>query len=293
MAVLSEVIREISLGHINNNGLLVGQCLTAVGWVGGTVPEEPTHKGIIELSMSDVAGGGIATGLALAGRRPIYIVRFQGFQWYNIVSIVNYAAKSKEMWGIPCPIFVRSISVEGSIGPVASGCQHTLATRVPGITVVAPMTIGEYKKVWSEFLLDSDPYYVSEHKRSWGYGNEIDDITTYNPKIVIIGISASRFDIYPIARERTDISFYNCYRLRPFGISSQALVDLSKCKIGIIVDDEYTNGIATAIASDLMIKTGAKVYTIGLEDRVVGFGPTMDNTAPSTERILGLIKAVI
>ena len=69
---LKDTIKRISKKHLlENNGLLLGQCLTAVGWVGGTVPELKEKDGIIELSMADVAGGGIAVGAALAGRRPL------------------------------------------------------------------------------------------------------------------------------------------------------------------------------------------------------------------------------
>src|SRR3989344_8182023 len=126
----AETIREITRNHLlKNRGVALGQCLTAVGWVGGTVPELREENGLVELSMADVSSGGIAVGVALAGRRPIYIVRYQGFQWYNAPSIVNYAAKSKEMWGIPCPIFVRSIGMDGGIGPVASGSHHGMYMR--------------------------------------------------------------------------------------------------------------------------------------------------------------------
>src|SRR5690348_10669116 len=96
----AESIKQITRDHlVTHHGIALGQCLTAVGWVGGTVPELTEADGLIELSMADVAGGGIAVGAALAGRRPIYIVRYQGFQWYNAATVVNYAAKSKAMWG--------------------------------------------------------------------------------------------------------------------------------------------------------------------------------------------------
>ena len=42
----------------------MGQCLTAVGWVGGTLPELYEDNGMVELSMADVAGGGFAVGAA-------------------------------------------------------------------------------------------------------------------------------------------------------------------------------------------------------------------------------------
>jgi pyruvate/2-oxoglutarate/acetoin dehydrogenase E1 component len=80
------------------DAIIMGQCLTAVGWVAGTVPSWVDKKNIVELSMADVANGGIAVGAALNQNRPvIYVVRYQGFLWYNAISIINYAAKSKEM----------------------------------------------------------------------------------------------------------------------------------------------------------------------------------------------------
>ena len=122
-----ETIKNTTKKHLKeNNGLIFGQCLSAVGWVGGTVPELTEKDGLIELSMADVANGGFVVGAALKGIRPIYVVRYQGFQWYNAPIIVNYACKSKEIWGIPCPIFVRSIAMEGAIGPVAGSSHHSL-----------------------------------------------------------------------------------------------------------------------------------------------------------------------
>ena len=127
---LADTIRTTTSNHLTKcNGLLFGQCVTAVGWIGGTVPELSEKDGIMELSMADVAGSGIAVGAALMRRKPIYVIRYQGFMWYNAAPILNYAAKSKDIWGVPCPIFVRSIAMEGHIGPVATGSQHGMVMR--------------------------------------------------------------------------------------------------------------------------------------------------------------------
>ena len=48
---LRETIKEIVRIHLKeNNGIAMGQCLTAVGWVGGTLPELYEEDGMIELS---------------------------------------------------------------------------------------------------------------------------------------------------------------------------------------------------------------------------------------------------
>ena len=55
-----ETIKDTIYRHLKeNNGLVFGQCLSAVGWVGGTLPELTEEEGLIELSMSDVSNGGI------------------------------------------------------------------------------------------------------------------------------------------------------------------------------------------------------------------------------------------
>ena len=54
---VAETIRELSRLHIKKNkGLIMGQCLSAVGWVQNTVPAQ--KKGIVEFPMTDVAGAG-------------------------------------------------------------------------------------------------------------------------------------------------------------------------------------------------------------------------------------------
>ena len=116
--VLSETIKSITKDHLEQKrGRLYAQCVKAVGWIGGTVPDT---VGIVELPTSDVSNGGIVVGAALAGERPIYVVRYQGFLAYNMITVLNYAAKSMEMWNTPCPVLVRALGMEGSMGPVAS-----------------------------------------------------------------------------------------------------------------------------------------------------------------------------
>ena len=72
---LRDTIKETVRHHLKLGGLAFGQCLTAVGWVGGTLPEMYESEGMIELPMADVAGGGFVVGAALMGKRTIYVIR--------------------------------------------------------------------------------------------------------------------------------------------------------------------------------------------------------------------------
>jgi len=202
-------IKEISRQHLAKGNLLFGQCLTAVGWVGGTIPELTEKDGLVELPMADVSAGGFVVGAALMGKRPIYVVRYQGFQWFNASIIANYAGKSKDLWGQPCPIFIRSIAMEGGIGPVATSSHHGLFMRMPGVKIFSPMTPKEYEGVYDYFMRGDDPMYVSEHRKSFDNKEEFHDVVIDNPDLVLFPISVTRFEMKKVLEDVGNLSVFH------------------------------------------------------------------------------------
>lgn len=294
MEKVSDTIKRLSLAHINNGNKLLGQCLTAVGWVGGTVPELPNHENIIELSMADVAGGGIAVGASLFGNRPIYVVRYQGFLWYNLISVVNYAAKSKFLWGVECPLIVRAIAMEGKIGPVAGSSHCSLAYRMPGIRIVSPMTPREYEKCWEELLQCSDPTIISEHRKSYSVNYETPIIKPKNPVINLFTISATRFEaMKAIEKSKLTIGFYPIVNIKPLTHLDELVQLTNNAEYGsLILDDDYVDGIAKSIAYDIMIRTNKPVHVLGLKNETSGFSDETDNLPPDATEILKAIHTI-
>lgn len=300
MTTVAETIRRITREHLtHHHGLALGQCLTAVGWVGGTVPEMTEAEGLVELAMSDVSGGAIAVGAALAGRRPIYIVRYQGFQWYNAPSIINYAAKSMDMWGIPCPLFVRSIGMDGGMGPVASSSQHGMFTRMPGITVTAPMTPKEYEAVWDHFMRHDTPMYVSEHRRSFSIADEMPDVIVEGADLTLLAISSTRLNAVEaagaLAKEGIRCNIVHLVWLKPFSVDDRICDALAMSKHGgVVLDSDFENGVAKSIAFDILSSMpGVAMRVLGLEDRAAGFAPHLDNLPPTPERIRDAVRRVV
>ena len=296
---LREVIKDTVKLHLTeNNGIAMGQCLTAVGWVGGTLPELYEEDGMIELSMADVAGSGFAVGAALAGKRPMYIIRYQGFNWYNATIPVNYAAKSKELWQRPCPMFIRSIAMEGGIGPVAGSSHHALYYRMPGVKIFSPMTPKEYVKVYNSFMEDDDVYYVSEHRGAYGNTEELPEVVVREPHFTLFPISITRFAAMEAAeellKEGIRVAVHHIMQIKPFKPSLLAIDSLSESKYGgVVLDDDYTNGIAKSLAFDLGSITGAKMNVMGLEDKTAGFYKQVDNLPPNKEQIINKIKSLL
>lgn len=293
---LREVIKEIVSNHLlKNGGIAMGQCLTAVGWVGNTLPELYEDSGMVELSMADVAGGGFAVGAALAGKRPMYIIRYQGFNWFNAPIIINYACKSKEIWGRPCPIFIRSIAMEGGIGPVAGSSHHSLYYRMPGIKIYSPMTPKEYIETYHDFMAANDVFYVSEHRAAFGRKDELPDIEIDYPDYVLFPISITRIFAQEAAEQINrefgiKVAVHHIFKVKPFEPSKNSLNSLKNSKFGgCVLDDDYVDGIAKSLAYDLGVKTTKIVDVLGLENRSAGFGQNLDNLPPSKEAIIQLI----
>lgn len=296
---VAETIRETTRRHLaEGGGLLFGQCVTAVGWIGGTVPEMTEAEGIVELSMADVAGAGIAVGAAVVGRRPIYVIRYQGFMWYDAAPLLNYAAKSKEMWKVPCPIFVRAIAMEGGIGPVASAAHHGMVMRMPGMPVCAPMTPGEWLEAWQWFMSHDEPLYVSEHRRSFPIDREMPHVAHARADVTLLAISAARLNaltaIARLAEEGITCDLIHLLWLKPFRVEPLMLESLGRTRLGLVIDSDFEiAGPSRSIAHELMLASSVPVHALGLEDRTAGFAPHLDNPTPTADRIADRVRSLV
>ena len=294
-----EKIKKITLNHLKKRkSLILGQCLSAVGWVGGTIPQLTAKEGITELNMADVANGGIVVGAGLSNRRPIYVIRYQGFNWFNAPIILNYACKSKEIWNVPCPIFIRGIAMEGSIGPVAGSSHYSLYYRMPGIKIISPMTPKEYQYSYDNFMKDNDVYYVTEHRGSYDNKNELPDYFPRDPDIVLFAISITRFDAEQARKMLLDrgikASIIHQLWIKPFIFEDSWKECLNKSKYGgLVMDDDYEQGVASSIAHRMMIQSDKKVHTLGLDHRTAGFHKSVDNLPPSPEKITSKVMEMI
>lgn len=296
---VAQTIKDVTRKHLEENqGLFLGQCVAAVGWIGGTVPEMTEQEGIVELPAADVAGPGIAVGAALVGRRPIFTIRYQGFMWYNAASLLNYAAKSKEMWGIPCPIFVRAIAMEGGVGPVASNCHHGMVMRMPGMPVAAPMTPEEWLSVWDWFMSHDDPLYVSEHRRSFLIDYEMEPRIHRRADFSLLAISAARLNaleaVKLLEKEGIVCDLIHLLWLKPFPVTPVMLESLRSAGQGLVVDSDFEiAGASRSIAYELMHAAGVPVHALGLEDRTSGFAPQCDNPTPPVGKIVRRVKELL
>ena len=297
---LKETIKNIIYRHLKKNkGQVFGQNLTGVGWVAGTLPKLYEKDGVIELPMADVAGGGIVTGSALVGKKPIYIIRYQGYNWFNCIFIVNYACKSKEIWKIPAPIFIRGIASEGSIGPVAGSSHISIFYKMPGIRIYSPMTTNEYIKIYKEFMKKKDVFYISEHRASYEKAKEFKNIIKKNLDLILMPISVTRFSaeeaILLLGKLGIKVGIIHLVNLKPFKLEKKWIEAIKSTKYGVLMtDNDYKDGILRILAHKIYEKTKKDINVLGLDDRTAGHHSRVDNIPPDAitikKKVLEIIK---
>jgi deoxyxylulose-5-phosphate synthase len=140
--------------------------------------------------------------------------------------------------------------------------------------------------------------YVSEHRKSYDNKAEFCDISFDNPDIVLFPFSVTRFEAEKaseeLLNENVKASVFHQLWIKPLKVSDQAIEQLKNSKYGgIVLDDDYPNGIAKQIAYELMLKTGKKVEVLTIEEKSAGFQPYNDNLPPSKDKICNLIKKII
>jgi len=292
---VADTIREISKIHLlQNNGLLLGESITAIGWVNNTVPD---CSGIVDLPMTDVAGAGIAVGVSLVGRRPIFVIRFQDFLILNGSPLIFYAAKVKELHGNAAPVFVRAIASEG-LGPVHSGVLHSIFMHFPGFLVCSPMTPKEYEETWEVFMQNDYPMIVSEHRISYSNTKEMNDVHVEKADITLYAISSSRFEVDKAAQmlEKDGIkcNIVHILWLKPFELTNRLLDPLNESKLGIVIDSGHEiAGASQSIAYELSQATGQPVKALGLYDKTKCLCPPLQNKTPDANRIYEVVKTII
>ena len=169
---------------------------------------------------------------------------------------------------------------------------------MPGLKVVSPMTPGEYEKVYEEFMKDDEPYYVSEHRKSYDNTKELQNVMHNKSDIVLFPISITRFSAEE-ARKSLEamghkVSIIHQLWIKPFFISDEWNRCLKNSKFGgLVLDDDYEQGVATNIGHKLMLSSSKPVDVLCIENRTAGFHPDVDNLPPTPEKIVSKVLEMI
>jgi len=133
---------------------------------------------VIDTPISESAIIGAASGLALAGKRPIAELMFADFIGVSLDQIWNQMGKFRYMFGgkTTCPAVVRMAYGAGyNAAAQHSQSVHQILTGMPGLKVVMPSCPADVKGLLRTAIRDNDPVMFLEHKALYAMKGEVPD----------------------------------------------------------------------------------------------------------------------
>ncbi len=148
--------------------ILLGEDIGAYGGAFGVTRgllKEFGPERVRDTPISEQALTGVAIGAAAAGLRPVIEIMFMDFITLATDQLVNLAAKLHYVYGLACPLVVRTPSGGGrGYGPTHSQSLERLFTGVPGLRLAAPATAADASGLLQTALADPNPVLFIEHK---------------------------------------------------------------------------------------------------------------------------------
>lgn len=120
---------------------------------------------VINTPMAELGFTGMATGMALAGLRPVIEMQFADFISTAFDAIVQYAASTHYIWQGAVPWTIRAPADGGtSSGPFHSQNPEAWFAHVPGLKVICPGTPADVKGLLTSAIRDNNPVVFFESK---------------------------------------------------------------------------------------------------------------------------------
>jgi pyruvate/2-oxoglutarate/acetoin dehydrogenase E1 component len=204
---------------------------------------------IRDTPISEQALTGMAIGAAVAGLRPVIEIMFMDFITLAVDQLVNMAAKLKPIYGLDCPLVIRTPNGGGrGYGATHSQSLERLFTGIPGIRIAAPSTALEASGLLQTALREQAPVLFLEHKLL--YPQRFDNLTRL-PKPIPFGIA----NAVRTGRDVTIISW--SYMTQ---VALQAAEQLSEAEIEAEVIDLLTlNPLDIDMIAESLKQTGRAV----------------------------------
>jgi pyruvate/2-oxoglutarate/acetoin dehydrogenase E1 component len=136
------------------------------------------ERRVINTPISEDSIMGVATGAAIAGRRPIVEIMFIDFVTLAMSQLVNHAAKLRYMSGgqLSVPLVIRlQQGAGGGWGAHHSQCLEAWFQHVPGLKMVAASNAGDALGLLRAAIRDDDPVLFLEHRALYFRKDEVAD----------------------------------------------------------------------------------------------------------------------
>ncbi|MCB9689784.1 MAG: pyruvate dehydrogenase (acetyl-transferring) E1 component subunit alpha [Alphaproteobacteria bacterium] len=263
--------------HSDERVLLMGE---DVGRYGGSYAvskgllAEFGEERIRDTPLAESGFTGVGVGLALGDRRPIVEIMTVNFSLLALDQIVNNAATLRHMSGgqLSVPLVVRMATGAGR--QLAAQHSHSLENwyaHVPGLRVVAPSCVQDFRGMLWTALQDLDPVVMVEHAGLYNLEGELDpnqgpldldkaairrpgtDVTliTYGGSLPKTLEAAERLAAAGVSAEVLDLR-----TLRPLD-DATILGSVLRTRRCVIVDEGWRTG---SLSGEIAARVGAEAF---------------------------------
>ena len=263
------------------------------------------------LSESVFVGAGI--GAAMGGLRPIVEIMTVNFSLLALDQIVNNAATLRHMSAGQCgvPLVIRMTTGGGR--QLAAQHSHSFDgwyAHIPGLKIVAPGTIADFRWMLGPALADPDPVIIFENGGLYGVSDEVPDDDPGLPldravirrpgtdlTIITFGgtvpISLGAAD--ELAAEGIDAEVLDLRSLRPLD-DATIVASIARTHRAVVVDEGWRSvGLSGEIAARIMeqafYELDAPVGRVATAEVPLPYPQHLEQAAlPSVERIVAAAR---
>ncbi len=262
---------------------------------------------------------GVATGMALAGLKPVVEIQFGDYIWPAFMQyrdeVSSFRYRSNNRWPVP---FVTRVAVGGTIhgGLYHSQNIEAFFAHIPGILIAYPSNANDAKGLLKTAMRLNDPVLFLEHKglyrQGYAMGAEPDSeylipfgrakVVKEGADVTVISYGLSLWDSMFAARkleeEGLSVEVIDLRTIVP--LDEETIYNSVKKtnKAIVIHEDTLTLGfgaeISARIAENCFQYLDAPVRRVAAKDGHIPYSPTLENDIlPSRDLIYKKIKELI
>jgi pyruvate/2-oxoglutarate/acetoin dehydrogenase E1 component len=265
------------------------------------------------LSESAFVGAGI--GAAIAGMRPIVEIMTVNFSLLALDQILNNAATLRHMSGgqVGVPVVIRMATGAGR--QLAAQHSHSLEgwyAHIPGITVVTPSTVDDFRWVLRRALANPDPVLIFENASLYNtkaplttsdvapfgvaaHRRHGDDVTivTYGGSLPKVLDAAATLAATGVEADVIDLR-----TLRPLD-DATVMASIGRTHRAVIVDEGWRAGsisaeVSARIMEQALFELDAPVARVCTAEVPIPYPKHLEDAAlPQPERIVAAVEEVL
>lgn len=314
---ISDALREEM--HRDERVFIMGQ---EVGVWGGTYAvtrgfyDEFGPKRVRDTPISEMAIGGVATGAAMNGLRPVAEFMTINFAFLALDAIVNHAAKVHYMFGgqMRSPVVFRAPGGGGrQLGATHSHTPDVIFAHFPGLKVVSPATPYDAKGLLKSAIRTDDPVLFIEHATLYQVRGEVpeeeytvpigvSDMKREGSDVTIVayaqGLQIALAAAEKLAKEGVEAEVIDLRSLRPLDMGP-AVASFKKTFKAVVVEEGYRSyGIGAEIVARLQEEAfdymDAPIKRVAQLEVPLPYSQQLEQSALiNTQRVIDAVKEIL